>query len=414
MDPNYLRFWDGSQWTSNRAIIAGGYLETELLAKITALKAELETLHRRLESASDAMILQEVGVYDYAHPLDDAAMYRQALDDLEAEYKSLIKSGGAVTSTKKWIINGSDKEGMKMVTDLSKLMLRAYNNEVDNLLRTLKPYGIEKSIERLQKLRETIARLGASMKLGVTDAYHALRVRELRLTADYRARLEEEKERRREELERLREEELARREFEAEQARLEKERAHYLTVQQAYLQKGDIDAAEAAASKLAEINEALDGVIQRAANIRAGYVYVISNIGAFGERVVKIGLTRRLEPLDRVRELGGASVPFRFDVHALIFSDDAVTLENQLHRAFENSRVNLVNGRREYFYVRPADVRDTLLRLRGDLLTFTEEPLAWEWYESERRRGAAVSVPAVSQTPFADLPQTDGLLEETF
>src|SRR4030095_4147116 len=115
-----------------------------------------------------------------------------------------------------------------------------------------------------------------------------------------------------------------------------------------------------AEAKLAEIQAAVEGVDDRAANVRAGYVYVISNVGAFGERMVKIGMTRRLEPMDRVRELGDASVPFRYDVHALIFSDDAVTLETQLHQALADHKVNMVNNRREFFYATPADVKTLL------------------------------------------------------
>ena len=117
----------------------------------------------------------------------------------------------------------------------------------------------------------------------------------------------------------------------------------------------------------------------RAANIRAGYVYVISNIGAFGDRMVKIGMTRRLEPMDRVRELGDASVPFGFDVHALFFSEDAVTVEADLHRRFADKRVNRVNTRREFFYASPAEVRDVLSEVAGNLLEFTEEPEAEQY-----------------------------------
>jgi hypothetical protein len=147
---------------------------------------------------------------------------------------------------------------------------------------------------------------------------------------------------------------------------------------------------EAAAIKLeqqlAELDAAIAAVDAREANIRAGYVYVISNIGAFGEHMIKIGLTRRLEPMDRVTELGDASVPFRFDVHALIFSEDAVGLERSLHQEFEDRRVNRVNQRREFFYVRPAEVREALQRFAGQhLLEFREEAEAPEWHASGAR-----------------------------
>jgi hypothetical protein len=123
-------------------------------------------------------------------------------------------------------------------------------------------------------------------------------------------------------------------------------------------------------------------VEERQANIRAGYVYVISNVGAFGEEVVKIGMTRRLEPMDRVRELGDASVPFRFDVHALFFSHDAVGIENELHRRLTDRRLNKVNLRREFFRTTPAEVRELLHQLAGNLLDYTDDAEAPEYRQS--------------------------------
>jgi hypothetical protein len=128
----------------------------------------------------------------------------------------------------------------------------------------------------------------------------------------------------------------------------------------------------------------LASAIYRLANIRAGYVYVISNRGAFGPNVVKIGLTRRLEPLERISELSGASVPFRFDVHALFFSEDAVSLENELHQHFAERAVNMANRRKEFFFATPAAVREALIDKVGNLLEFTENAEATEYLQSIR------------------------------
>jgi hypothetical protein len=133
---------------------------------------------------------------------------------------------------------------------------------------------------------------------------------------------------------------------------------------------------------VADIDAAIEQNDYRAANIRAGYVYVISNRGTFGPGVVKIGLTRRLEPLDRVTELGGASVPFRFDIHALFFSEDAVSLENELHQHFADRALNLANPRKEFFFATPAEVRDLLEAKVGNLLEFTEHAEATEYLQS--------------------------------
>ena len=144
--------------------------------------------------------------------------------------------------------------------------------------------------------------------------------------------------------------------------------------------------AERVREDLANLDRAIEDVDYRAANVRAGYVYVISNVGALGEGVVKIGLTRRLEPRDRIRELGDASVPFRFDVHALFFSEDAVGIEAELHRRLADRRVNAVNLRREFFYAKPEEVKPHLLELGGELLEYEEMAEALEFRQSGSRR----------------------------
>jgi hypothetical protein len=146
--------------------------------------------------------------------------------------------------------------------------------------------------------------------------------------------------------------------------------------------KGDVSGAAQLQERLAEIATAIEDVDYRAANIRAGYVYVISNLGAFGEKMVKIGMTRRLDPLDRVRELSDASVPFNFDVHALFFADDAVGIEASMHARLADRRVNQVNLRREFFYATPAEAKELLLELTGNLLEYEEIPVALEYRQS--------------------------------
>jgi hypothetical protein len=266
-------------------------------------------------------------------------------------------------------------------------MLRAYNAEADNLVRGLKPYRLDAAIDRLQKVAATIVRLGTTMNIQVSDTYQSLRVRELELTADYLAKLEEEKERDREERDRLREERKAQQEVERERARLEKERDHYMNALEAVETNGDAEAAERLRGELAEIERAISDVDYRAANIRAGYVYIISNLGSFGAGVVKIGMTRRLDPAERVRELGDASVPFRYDTHALFFSDDAVGIETTLHKRLAERRVNRVNNRREFFYATPHEIKLELLDLAGDLLNYEETPEALEFRQSQTLEG---------------------------
>lgn len=351
--------------------------------EIFDIQTRLAQTQARLVTADETSLLQEVGIYAYRHPLQDAIAYRSRLDTLQTEIKNLARANRAVLASTDWTVNGSKREGQKMVREFSKLMLRAYNAEADYAVRSMRPHKLHSLVDRLYKSRETIARLGATMHIRISDEYHNARVRELELTADFLQKKEEEKEAQREIRAREREEAAVQRELDREREKLEKERGHYHSAIERLRGQGDLDAVREMEAKLEEIDHALQDVETRAANIRAGYVYVISNIGAFGDRMVKIGLTRRLEPLERVYELSGAAVPFRFDVHALIFSNDAVGLETQLHQEFSAKRVNRVNSRKEFFYVTPSEVRDALQRYAGQhLVEFTEVPEALEWRAS--------------------------------
>lgn len=359
-------------------------------AELEVVRAELASARTRIVETDEIALLQEVGIYQYRHPLDDAIAYKDKLKEVKETLKTFVKGGTAVDAMKGWTVNNSAKEGAKMTRDLSKLMLRAYNSEADNIVRTLRPHTLNSAVARLDKARRTIAKLGSIVQIQITENYHRWRVYELELAADYLVKVEEEKERLREERARQREEEKALREMEAEKCRLEKEQAHYQGALDKLRANGDEAAIAGMQAKLDEIGSAIAGIENREANIRAGYVYVISNFGSFGEHIVKIGLTRRLEPMDRVRELGDASVPFSFDVHALIFSDDAVGLESRLHQHFSDKRVNLVNMRREYFYVTPLEVEEALRSFGGEqLLEFHEVPEATEWRASGGPQRAA-------------------------
>ena len=225
----------------------------------------------------------------------------------------------------------------------------------------------------------------------INPTYHGIRIEELELTSDFLMKVQEERDAAREERERLREERKVEQELAAERERLDKERAHYANALEALTASGDEAGIADVSARLASLDQAIAQNDFRSANIRAGYVYVISNVGAFGPRVVKIGMTRQLEPIDRVHELGGASVPFPFDVHALFFSADAVTLETELHHVFAPLRVNQVNERREFFFASPAEVRTVLAEKVGNLLEFTDQPEATQYLQSKRYWPASIA-----------------------
>ena len=359
-------------------------------AQDALLLAENAELRRQLGDASpisdayieldDAKVLQDVGIYRYHHPLENAAAFRDRLENIESRISELIKSKRAITTSNLFTFDNSLAKGRRMTDDLAKLMLRAYNAEADNSIRALKLGNVVTAKRRLEASRTAIAKLSSLMEMRISDDFHALRIEEIELTADWLMKKQEEKEAEREERARLREERRVERELTEERARLDKERAHLLNAIQALRTSGETD--PDLESRLSAIDDAIVQNDFRAANIRAGYVYVISNRGAFGDDVVKIGLTRRLEPTDRVAELSGASVPFRFDIHTLFFSEDAVTLENELHKHFAPRALNQANPRKEFFFATPAEVRDVLRDKVGNLLEFHEVADATEYLQS--------------------------------
>lgn len=352
-------------------------------SRVQALQAQLAALQKTIVATEEVVLLQEAGVYQYRHPLSDAVAYEKELADIEDEIKEMTKKdGGAVLAITNWTVNGSATEGRRMVRDFSKLMLRAFNAEADNLVRGLKPYKLGAAIDRLAKVAGTIEKLGKTMQIRISTPYLQLREREMELTADWLQKQAEEKEAERAERERLREERKVQQEMERERAKLEKERQHYLNALEALSAKGDEAGAERVRSQLGDVERAIEDVDYRAANIRAGYVYVISNIGSFGEALVKVGMTRRLDPMERIRELSDASVPFNFDAHALFFSKDAVGIEAAMHERLADARVNLVNRRREFFRATPHEVKTLLAQLTGELLEFTEVAEALEYRQS--------------------------------
>ncbi|WP_232375019.1 DUF4041 domain-containing protein [Mycolicibacterium mengxianglii] len=347
----------------------------DALLRVEMLERDVEALH-------------DVGIYTYRHPLEAAVAYQDALASIKAEIKSQISDGRAIQASTRFTFDNSLAKGRKMTADLAKLMLRAYNAEAENCVRYVKAGNLPAAEKRLAAAATSIARYASMMEMHISEDYHALRVRELELTADYQMKVQEEKEEAREERARLREEQQAEKELRAERERLEKERSHYAAVLDALSSSGREDERDELAAKIAEIDTRIAENDYRTANIRAGYVYVISNVGSFGPGIVKIGMTRRLEPLDRVRELGDASVPFGFDVHTLFFSDDAVGVETQLHHAFAEKRVNRVNLRREYFYTTPGDVKTALAEIAGNLLEFNEYADADQYRASQLIRSS--------------------------
>lgn len=347
---------------------------------------QLGTLRSEVVSLENTRQFQEVGLFDFEHPAEDSTTLATELAAVRKQIKDAIRNKTAASSVHGFTFNNSTAQGARFTNALTKLMLRAYNAEAENAIKTTKAGNLATAQARLTRAAVQIAKNGQMIDLHITDYFHNLRLKEIELAHRHLKALQREKELERERKAELREQRKAEQELKREQERLEKEKAHYQATLAALQAKGDEAGMQRMLAKLEDVERAISDVDYRVANIRAGYVYVISNIGSFGPGVVKIGMTRRLEPMDRVRELGDASVPFKFDVHALFFADDAVSIEQMLHQEFAKHRINRVNLRREFFAVSPQDVLEKLKEHNVEVLEFVLNPPAEEYVESEQFR----------------------------
>ncbi len=340
----------------------------------------------------DDIQVQEFGLYKPTYDFASSLDYKEKLLEIRATQKDLIKKKLAVTGVSDWTVNGNKRQGTKMVSDTQKLLLRAFNIECDEIVSKVKYTNFDSSLNHLYKAAETISNLGTIMCISITQTYIQSKVNELRLAFEYRQKKQAEKEAAKIAREEMREVAKLQAELDAQRAKLEKEQTHYQTAYDkicAQLEndpnnKDLISKKTELESHLENVEKSLKDVDYREANQKAGYVYVISNIGAFGENVYKIGMTRRLDPQERIDELGCAAVPFNFDVHAMIFSDDAPALEAALHRAFEDKKINMVNQRREFFRVSLDEIKDVIRKNYDKTVEFIDIPDAEQYRISEK------------------------------
>lgn len=363
------------------------------------LKEEIKKSWAKLSTFDDELLVQEFGLYEPRFDFANSTKFKDALKSCRTRQKELVKEINTSAKNTSWTVNGSIAKGRKMVVETTKLLMRAYNGECDEIVRKVKATNVNKSIEQVYKTAETITKLGSTLGIKVPQSYQKLKEREVRLAYEFALQKEQEKEALREAREQEREARKLAQEIAAARKKLEKEKKQYLAAYKdiaARLEDATEEdranleekAAELKA-KLEDVDAAVADVDYREANQKAGFVYVISNIGSFGEGVYKIGMTRRLDPMDRIRELSDASVPFNFDVHAMIFCDDAPKLEAALHREFEDRKVNIVNQRREFFKVSLAEIEEVVKANYDKTVEFTEVPDAEQFRTSEelRKRG---------------------------
>jgi T5orf172 domain/Domain of unknown function (DUF4041) len=296
---------------------------------------------------------------------------------------------------KKWYVEGSAAKGQAMTERNIRLTLRAFNNECDAAIANARWNNVKTMEKRIENAETQIDKLNIGSGIYIDDDYVDLKLKELFLTHEHREKLKAERDERAEKARLAREEQKLIRDME----RAEEEEAQY----QRLLDKAKAEAQSIVGPRLDAFTDQIKmlerDLAKAHANVlraqamaektRSGYVYIISNVGSFGDNVVKIGLTRRLDPADRIRELGDASVPFIFDTHAVIYSDDAPALERAIHTEFEPTRVNAQNRRKEFFRAKLDDVEATVKRLAPDA-PFFKDIEAQDYRETLAKRSAAL------------------------
>ena len=372
--------------------IAGSAYEAKEFAE--TYQAVARSMKNKIEGYGDEWIVPNRSILDELaenYEFTDAGKELQKARELS---KSLIKTNKAASC--EYVENNRRSTAINFVLD-------AFNGKVDSTLSKIKHNNFGKLSQEIKDALQLVNYNGSAFRSAkITDIYLQARLNELKWAVAVNEIMLQEKEEQRRIKEQLREEEKARREYEKAIKDAEKEEK---TIQQAIdkatkeLMLAGEEQRLALEKKLAELQikyEEAEAKNQRAISMaqqtRSGHVYIISNIGSFGENVFKIGMTRRLEPLDRVRELGDASVPFSFDVHAMIYSDDAPSLEKHLHKIFNEKQVNKVNARKEFFNVGIKEIKESIEKMNINA-HWTISAEAKEYRESlaiEDERKAAV------------------------
>jgi predicted RNase H-like nuclease (RuvC/YqgF family) len=376
--------------------------------KITSLKEEAAEISDNIVSMKEDISiyqpvhdLMSVGFFEEPEYLfETSERFKEEIKIIRDQQKAMIKEGNAISIPEGIALTSNSAYAKKVLSGQSQLMLKAFNVECDNLMALVKPSNYANILERIDKVASDIEKSAASLQCGFVKEYVELKFKECEIQYQFKLKDAREKEEQEAIKEQMREEQKAIREFERALEKAQREEKMYKDALDEARKElsisGDKDTEKLNARiallerQLQEAEENEKRAMSMAEQTRRGHVYIISNVGSFGDNVYKIGLTRRLEPIDRVKELGDASVPFSFDVHAMIYSEDAPALETQLHKEFTKLRVNQVNYRKEFFNVTLRDIKDKASEILGGEVDFKMTALAEEYYESLKLRGEIV------------------------
>lgn len=368
--------------TSEIEVLRESYREKKLI---------YDKLLKNVAIFDEEIELAEFGFYKPHFDFDTSEKYKEKIKESKEKQKLMLKEKSAIYCETEWTVDGNKSAGKTMINRAIRLTARAFNNECDAAISNISWNNAEKMELRIEKAFEAINKSNESNKIVISSDFLNLKIEEMRLTHEYKEKKQKEKEKQAEDR-RKRQEDAK---FDEDKEKALKEENRY----QALLDKAKAEAEKATGDKLESLKRKIDSLSieleeahsrsERAKSMaeqtKIGHVYVISNIGSFGENVYKIGMTRRLEPLDRVKELGDASVPFSFDVHAIIYTEDAPALESSLHKVFDKQRLNLVNSRKEFFHTTLDEIEAEVVKISPDA-EFVKIAEAQEFHETQAIR----------------------------
>lgn len=399
----------------------------EIISKAKYYENLVQQLQADVESLEETKDLQTFGFYRPQYDFEHSNEYKKALDEIVNQRKQAIKAKAAVEVPPGITVDGDERAGKKLGDEYARVMLRAFNGEADASIAKARYNNMQILQKRMEKSREQINKLGTTMGISIAPPYLELRLKELRLAYESERKKQQEREEQAYLRELAREEEKARREAEKakrEAEKLEEEERQRLTEKESMLaelkkqfedrrmtlehdaalsqeqqaqlraqmieQEQEINNLESQRDTLItavqEAHERRERAISLAEMTKRGYVYILSNIGSFRDNWFKIGMTRREDPNQRIKELASASVPFPFDVHAMILTNDAPALENALHVHFADRRVNKVNSRKEFFEVTIEEIESALDEVCSSPIEFRAIAEAAEYRETEAIR----------------------------
>lgn len=353
------------------------------MSMIDNLKKEKDGLQSILDNLENDVACNLINTDKYENISSEECKNKLSL--LRLEVNDLIKNDKAVK-----IFDSAKSK--KEINANKKQILLCFNNDCSNVINNLTLKNADTARNKIERSFNNINKIFEVDGLRLEQVLLEKKLQELTLVYSYLEKKEQEKEEQRAIREQMLEEEKVRREIEREKNKIEKEESQFkneITKLMGYMQKASdvekqlyVDKIKELEDKLKSLEKDKENVLEREENTRAGFVYVISNIGSFGENIYKIGMTRRLEPMDRIKELGDASVPFEFDVHAMIFSADAPALETTLHNTFRGKEVNKVNLKKEFYKVSLDEIEKVVKENHNATVTFTKVAEAAQYRET--------------------------------